>query len=86
MKITFIFITSLFLLQTLLLTATDTKKSLQALKIEDKIKVDGKLLEKAWQKAPAASGFIQFAPDKGAPASLQTEVRVVYNKNYISFK
>ena len=85
MKITFIFITSLFLLQTLLLIATDTKKSLQALKIEDKIKVDGKLLEKAWQKAPAASGFTQFTPDKGAPASLPTEVRVLYDKNYIYF-
>jgi hypothetical protein len=85
MKITFVFITMLFLLQTLLLTATDTKKSLQALKIEDKIMVDGNLQEKAWQKAPAASGFIQFAPDKGAPASMQTEVRVLYNKSYIYF-
>jgi len=85
MKITFIFITLLLLLQTLFLTAADTKESLQALKIEDKIMVDGKLQEKAWQKAPAASGFIQFEPDKGAPASLQTEVRVLYDKNYIYF-
>ena len=85
MKIISIFIISLFLVQTLVLTQTDTKKSLQALETDAKIMVDGKLQEKAWQKAPAASGFIQFTPDKGAPASLQTEVRVLYNKNYIYF-
>lgn len=85
MKITFVFITMLFLVQTLVLTGTDTNKSLQALETGDKIVVDGKLLEKTWQKAPATSGFIQFEPNKGTPASLQTEVRVLYNKNYIYF-
>jgi hypothetical protein len=85
MKITFIFITVLFLLQTSLITGTDKKKSLQALETDDKIIVDGKLQENAWQKAPVTSGFIQFTPDKGAPASLQTEVRMLYNKNYIFF-
>jgi hypothetical protein len=85
MKITFTFVTVLFLFQTLFLTATNTRKSLQALKIEDKIIIDGKLQEKSWQKAPAASGFIQFEPDKGAAASLKTEVHVLYDKKYIYF-
>lgn len=85
MKITSVFIISVFLLPTPLLMGIHTKKSLQVLKIEDKIIVDGKLLEKSWQEAPNASGFIQFEPDKGAPASLQTEVRVLYDKNYIYF-
>jgi hypothetical protein len=85
MKITFIFITVLFLLQPSFLTGTNKKKHLQALETDTKIMVDGKLEENVWQKAPAASGFIQFAPEKGAPASLQTEVRVLYDKNYIYF-
>jgi hypothetical protein len=85
MKITFIFITMLFLLQGSFLRATNTKKSLQALETDDKIIVDGKLDETVWQKTPASSGFIQFTPDRGKPASLKTEVRVLYNSNYIYF-
>ena len=41
------------------------------------VSVDGRLDEASWESAPVARGFVQFEPDEGAPASEQTEVRVL---------
>ncbi len=43
------------------------------------ISMDGFLDEEAWSLATIASGFSQYSPDEGAPASQQTEVRVLYD-------
>ena len=41
--------------------------------------IDGDVLgDPAWMGVPAASGFVQTAPDEGQPASEKTEVRVVF--------
>ncbi|HET6230894.1 MAG TPA: DUF5916 domain-containing protein [Longimicrobiaceae bacterium] len=40
--------------------------------------IDGKLDDAAWQQAPVATGFVQRAPNAGAPGSAPTEVRVLY--------
>ncbi|OZC02747.1 DUF5916 domain-containing protein [Rubricoccus marinus] len=40
--------------------------------------VDGTLNEAAWEAAAPATGFVQFEPTEGAPASQQTRVRVLY--------
>lgn len=54
---------------------------LQALRIDGKgIEIDGRLDESFWECAPAATGFVQFQPDEGAPASERTEVRVLYGE------
>lgn len=54
---------------------------LQALRIDGKgIEIDGRLDESFWERAPAATGFVQFQPDEGAPASERTEVRVLYGE------
>ncbi|HYE95352.1 MAG TPA: DUF5916 domain-containing protein [Rubricoccaceae bacterium] len=42
------------------------------------IRVDGALDEAAWAAATPATDFVQFEPTEGAPASQQTEVRVLY--------
>ena len=42
--------------------------------------LDGLLDEPIWQTAPAASGFRQREPLDGAPATEETEVRVVYDE------
>jgi len=42
------------------------------------IVLDGWLNEPVWRNAPAASGFVQREPKAGAPATEQTEVKVVY--------
>ncbi|MEM8932497.1 MAG: DUF5916 domain-containing protein, partial [Acidobacteriota bacterium] len=54
------------------------RPSLEALRIDDPIEVDGVLDEPAWQRAPKASGFTQREPVELAPATESTDVRVVY--------
>lgn len=49
------------------------------------VKVDGKLNDPAWQKAGVITGFIQYQPMKGEPASFKTRVRVLADDNYIYF-
>jgi len=41
-------------------------------------RLDGRLDDEAWRDAPAATGFTQYEPSPGAPASQRTEARVVY--------
>ncbi len=58
--------------------------ALRALRLEareaDPIRLDGRLDEPAWARAPVASGFRQREPREGAPASETTEVRVLYDE------
>ena len=44
----------------------------------EQITLDGSLDEAAWATAQPATGFLQFEPSEGAPASQPTEVRVLY--------
>jgi len=53
--------------------------SLQAIRTDSPISVDGKLLEAVWQ-ASGFSGFLQSEPDDGAPASEQTVVWIAYDE------
>lgn len=53
--------------------------ALEARRLEGQIKVDGRLDEPAWAAAPAASAFRQWIPNRGEPARLDTEVRVLYD-------
>jgi hypothetical protein len=47
--------------------------------------VDGRLDEAVWQSAPALGDFVQRVPEDGAPASLRTEVRVLYDDDALYF-
>jgi hypothetical protein len=67
------------------MAVANAKKSIQAVQVEKTVKVDGKLDDEVWGRSRVISGFVQYEPNKGAPASFQTEVRVVYNKEYIYF-
>lgn len=49
----------------------------------ESIVIDGAVDEAAWQKAAPATNFLQRDPDNGAPATEQTEVRVVFDKGRI---
>lgn len=42
---------------------------------DDNIRLDGTLDEPVWQRASAASGFIQRTPDDGRTATEKTEAR-----------
>ena len=45
----------------------------------DRLVLDGRLDEEAWQRAVPASGFRQQDPNSGDPATEPTEVRVLYD-------
>ncbi len=53
---------------------------IRATRISEAITLDGRLDEQAWQRAPFAGGFRQREPDEGAPASQNTEVRVLFTR------
>src|SRR5687767_7692146 len=47
---------------------------------EETIELDGRLDEGPWRRAVPATGFVQQDPDNGRPATEQTEVRIIYNR------
>lgn len=50
-----------------------------ALRINEEIKLDGRLDERAWSQAQPVKEFRQEEPVEGAPASEKTEVRVLFD-------
>jgi hypothetical protein len=61
---------------------TTSTPSLRAVRLPESvpaIRVDGRLDDSAWAAAAPASGFLQREPDMGAPATEDTEIRVVYD-------
>jgi hypothetical protein len=62
-------------------SATGGAPTLRAAPLEGSIVIDGRMDEPAWESAPRATGFVQRAPDPGAPATERTEVRVLYGRD-----
>ncbi len=58
---------------------------LQAMRLEDdqQIDLDGRLEEPVWKEAPPATRFLQQEPVEGEPATERTEVRIVYNSQFM---
>lgn len=54
--------------------------SVDALKTDLEIHVDGQLSESSWQEAPSVTDFRQIQPEEGAAATERTAVRVLYNE------
>ena len=46
-------------------------------------RVDGSFDDHAWDRADVVRGFVQRDPSEGAPATLPTEVRVVYDAAHV---
>ena len=61
-------------------SAARAQRKLQAMRTNEAITVDGQLNETAWATAPKADKFIQNEPRPDQPASEDTEVRVLYDK------
>ena len=61
--------------------ATPAEPSLLAVRLPpaEVLRIDGRLDEPAWTRAPALSGLRQREPLEGAPATEPTEVRVLYD-------
>ncbi len=78
----------LLLLPVVLLAGIDVhaqvqKKVLGVRQISEKITLDGKLNEAAWQKAEKATGFTQHDPYPGLPATERSEVSILYDNDAV---
>jgi len=60
-------------------------KSATAVKVKEPIAVDGALNESSWALALELGEFIQFEPERGAPATLKTVVKVLYDDKAVYF-
>src|SRR2546423_2001292 len=61
------------------------ERRLHAVKITEKITIDGRLDEPVWAGAARAIGFTQKEPDEGESASERTEVAVLYDSENLYF-
>lgn len=59
--------------------ALGNQRLLQAMRVNQEIKVDGVLDEAIWNEAEVATDFVQNSPNPGSQPSQRTEVRVIYN-------
>ncbi|MEO8086269.1 MAG: DUF5916 domain-containing protein [Bacteroidota bacterium] len=55
----------------------------QPLRIAESIKLDGKLDEISWRQAMVENDFMQEGPSAGAVPSEKTEVRIIYNDEFL---
>ncbi len=63
----------------------DNRLEVQIPRFDAEVTIDGSLDELAWSRAGMLTGFSQFAPNDGAPASDSTEVLVWYSPSAIYF-
>ena len=55
------------------------ERRLPATRVDAPVTLDGRLDEVSWAAAPIAKGFVQNDPQEGAPATFDTEVRLLYD-------
>ncbi|MCJ7588131.1 MAG: carbohydrate binding family 9 domain-containing protein [Candidatus Aminicenantes bacterium] len=60
-------------------------KQARAVKIDRPILVDGRLDEPEWAAAPDLTDFVQYQPERGAPASVRTIAKILLEKDRIYF-
>ena len=81
-----LFILTLFILFLNLVPGLGAEKyQIKALRIYQKIEVNGSLDEPSWKKAPVTNEFIQREPQEGQPATEKTEVRILYDDTNLYF-
>ena len=57
------------------------KKQVEATRTSEKITINGKLQETAWDETPQATNFTQYSPYNGKAPSEATHVRFLYDDN-----
>lgn len=67
------------------LQASTQKQPTPIPKLDSKIKIDGKLLEKSWQNAAKMELAFETAPAENVPAPVKTDVLMFYNQTHIYF-
>ena len=61
------------------------RPTLHAVRVSAAPTLDGDLSDAAWQNAPEFTGFTQHDPDDGAPPTMRTSIRIVYDDKAIYF-
>ncbi len=61
------------------------KRMIEGVKIENSLKIDGRLEEPEWQLARPVTGFTQIEPMQGEKAGNETIIKVLFNKQYLYF-
>jgi hypothetical protein len=56
-----------------------TRPTIRAVRVATPPVIDGRVDDAAWEGVPVATGFLQRQPDPGAPATQETEARIVYD-------
>lgn len=66
----------------------DSLFAIQAQKLPSPPAIDGNVDPAEWQGVPVVSGFLQYLPQRGEPASQPTEVLLAYDDNalYVAFR
>ncbi|RDB03160.1 DUF5916 domain-containing protein [Runella aurantiaca] len=59
------------------------KKELEAVQISSTLRIDGLMNDAEWKQAKPSADFTQIEPFQGKSPSHATEVRVLYNRNYL---
>jgi hypothetical protein len=59
------------------------KPELTVQRVTEKITIDGFFDEPAWSTAARVTGFTEFFPKEGNKPAYDTEVRIMYNDNYL---
>ena len=61
------------------------KKEMNAVPINSTIKIDGLLNEEEWKSAKPSPRFTQIEPQQGSAPNFETEVRILFNRQYLYF-
>lgn len=60
-------------------------RSAAPVKVDVSPVIDGNLDDEVWSESPVLGDYIQFEPDKGAPATVRTELLILYDDTNIYF-
>jgi hypothetical protein len=61
------------------------RRKIKAIKINTSLHIDGVMTEPEWNLTLPSSHFIQIEPHQGQPSDFQTDIRVLYNRQYLYF-
>jgi Domain of unknown function (DUF5916)/Carbohydrate family 9 binding domain-like len=59
------------------------KKSLEAIKIDNALRIDGFLNDTEWKNAPVSTQFTQVDPFQGQLPTQQTQVKALFNRRFL---
>ena len=67
------------------LSFAQDRSQVKAIRTEQEIEIDGLLDEKIWNEVQPITEFVQRLPQDGANPTEKSEMRIIYNSNYLYF-